>query len=322
MKAAVVASAEAATPEYGDFAEPRVADGYELVELVASGLHQIVRSLAAGRHYGSTQAWPLVPGVDVVARTAGGDLIYTGLVSPPYGTFAERMAVPKKFRVPLPTGADPVKIAGGMNPGLASWLPLKARVREIGSLGSVLVLGATGMTGYLAVQHARLLGADRIVGVGRNAARLARLAPLGAVTVALSGNREADAAAIIDALGGTTPSTVLDFLWGSPAETVFASFERHGLEEDAADIAYTQIGSVAGANAAVPAALLRSRRIRITGSGAGSAQIAEIMAEVPVYMKHIADGNVDVPTRTVPLSSISDGWAAPADGAYRVVVVP
>lgn len=320
MKAAVVTGPDA-TPEYGEFTEPQVDDGYELVELVAAGLHPIVRSLAAGRHYGSTQSWPLVPGVDVVARTSAGDFIFTGFVRPPHGTFAERMAVPKAMRISLPPGADPMKVAGGLNPALASWLPLKARVREIGSLATVLVLGATGMAGYLAVQHARLLGANRVVGVGRNPARLAQAATLGAATIVLSGHREADAAAIVDALGGTTPSIVLDFLWASAAETVFASLARRGLDEDAADIAYTQIGATAGPEAAVPAALLRSRRIRISGSGAGSAKVADILAEVPVYMKLIADGSVDVPTKAVPLSSISETWTASADG-YRVVVVP
>ena len=215
-----------------------------------------------------------------------------------------------------------MKVAGGLNPALASWLPLKARAREVGSLATVLVLGVTGVAGYLAVQHARLLGANRVVGVGRNPARLARAAALGAGAVALSGYREADAAAIVDALGGTTPSIVLDFLWASAAETAFASLARHGLEEDTADIAYVQIGAAAGPEAAVPAALLRSRRIRISGSGAGSAQIADIITEVPVYMQLIADGSVDVPTKKLPLSFISEAWTASAHGTYRIVVVP
>ena len=113
MKAAVVTAPDA-IPEYGEFSDPQVDEGTELVELVAAGLHPIVRSLAAGRHYGSTQSWPLVPGVDVVARTPTGDFIYTGFVRPPHGTFAERMAVPKRMRVSLPPGADPVKVAGGL----------------------------------------------------------------------------------------------------------------------------------------------------------------------------------------------------------------
>jgi NADPH:quinone reductase-like Zn-dependent oxidoreductase len=272
MKAAILRKPDA-VPEYGEFADPGVDEGYELVDLVAAGLHPIVRSLAAGRHYGSTGSWPLIPGVDGVVRTANGELIYTGFVEPPYGTFAARMAVPKQMRITLPSGADPVKIAGGLNPGLSSWLPLQAHVGERGAIGTVLILGATGIAGSLAVQHARLLGASVVVGVGRNPVALRRVAEFGATTVALTGEREADTEALVRALDGAAPSIVLDFLWASPAETAFAALARRGLEEDTANIAYVQIGATAGPDAAVPAALLRSRRIRISGSGAGSAPI-------------------------------------------------
>src|SRR5580698_1198485 len=104
MKAAIIGAPEA-SPEYGEFPEPQVSEGYELVELVATGIHPFVRSVAAGRHYGSTGTWPLIPGVDAVARTVDGDLILTGYVQPPYGTLAERMAIPGSMRVPLPSGA-------------------------------------------------------------------------------------------------------------------------------------------------------------------------------------------------------------------------
>ena len=96
MKAAIV-TAPGTTPEYGEFPEPQVDDGYELVELVAAGLHPIVRSLAAGRHYGSTQSWPLIPGVNVVARTPAGDLIQTGFVRPPHGTSRSEWRYPKRY---------------------------------------------------------------------------------------------------------------------------------------------------------------------------------------------------------------------------------
>src|SRR6516164_6145211 len=142
MKAAILKSRDA-TPEYGDFAEPVVDEGYELVEVVAAGIHPIVRALGAGSHYGSTSTWPLIPGVDAVARTPLGALIYTGFVQPPYGTLAERMAVPRTMRVALPAGSDAVKVAAGVNPGLASWLLLSARTGEVGSLGTVLILGVT-----------------------------------------------------------------------------------------------------------------------------------------------------------------------------------
>jgi D-arabinose 1-dehydrogenase-like Zn-dependent alcohol dehydrogenase len=321
VKAAIVEN-PGATPEYGEFADPPVEDGYELVDLVAAGLHPVVRSLAAGRHYGSTGAWPLIPGVDAVARTASGDLIYTGFVKAPYGTFAERMAVPKKMRLGLPGEADPVKIAAGLNPGLSSWLPLDARAAEIGALDTVLILGVTGMAGLLAVQHAGILGATQVVGAGRNPVALRRAGELGAKSVALTGDRDADAAALVDALNGAAPSIVLDFLWAAVAETAFAALARRGLGEDTANIAYVQIGAMAGPDALVPASLLRSRHIRISGSGAGSASIAEIMRQVPVYMQLIADGKVDVPTKAFTLSSIAEAWTAPTAEPRRAVMVP
>jgi threonine dehydrogenase-like Zn-dependent dehydrogenase len=178
------------------------------------------------------------------------------------------------------------------------------------------------MAGLLAVQHAEILGATRVVGVGRNPVALRRVTELGATSVALSGDREADAAAIVDALNGAAPTIVLDFLWGTAAETTFAAIARRGMGEDSADISYVQIGAMAGPEALVPAALLRSRHIRISGSGAGSASIAEIMKQVPLYMQLIADGKVDVPTKTMPLSSIADAWTGSAAEPCRTVIVP
>jgi NADPH:quinone reductase-like Zn-dependent oxidoreductase len=320
MKAAIITE-PGAVPRYGDFAEPVVSDGRQIVELVAAGIHPVVRSLAHGRHYGSTNAYPLIPGVDAVARTAGGQLVYTGYVAAPYGTIADRMAVPS-FGLPLPAGADPVQIAGGLNPGGASWLPLKSRVAEVGSLGAVVVLGATGMAGLLAVQNARLLGASRVIGAGRSQAGLDRAAAAGATTVQLTGDAEDDAVVLAEELAAGEPGLVLDFIWGTPAEAMFAALSRRGMHEDTADIAYIQIGALAGPTAAVPAALLRSRRIRISGSGAGSVSIDFAMAELPALMQLIADGRLQVPTRTFPLSQVADGWIAASESGSRVVVVP
>jgi NADPH:quinone reductase-like Zn-dependent oxidoreductase len=297
------------------------APGRQIAELVAAGIHPIVRSLAAGRHYGSAVVWPMIPGVDAVARAADGKLVYTGYPQSPYGTLAERMSVPGGL--PLPPAADPVQIAAGLNPGLSSWLPLQARIREAGQPAVVLVLGATGMAGQLAIQNARALGAERVIGAGRSEAGLDRAVDYGAAaTVRLTGDTDSDADALATALDGATPSLVLDYLWGAPAASAFGALVRHGLDEDPADTAYVQIGAMAGSDAAAPAALLRSRRIWISGSGAGSASITEVMAQLPGYMQRIADGTVTVPARVVPLSEVAAGWAAAVHGGDRVVVVP
>ncbi len=268
MKAAIMPSA-GALPVYGDFAEPTAGPGQQVVDLVAAGIHHVTRSVAAGRHYGSAGAYPLVPGLNAVARAADGHLVFTSSAPPPYGTFAERIASPDAMRFPLPDGASPEAVAAGINPGMASWLPLQARLAEAGKLATVLILGVTGLSGFLAAQNARLLGAGRVVGAGRSRPGLDRAAAAGAEPVPLTGDCAADAQALATVLDGDAPGLVLDFVWGSVAETAFAALARSGLGEDAADIKYVQIGALAGAEAAVPSAVLRSRKLTISGSGAG-----------------------------------------------------
>ena len=166
MKAAVL-NGPGEVPEYADFDDPQVPEGYELVEIVAAGIHPVVRSIATGRHYGSTGTWPLVPGVGAVARTAEGALVYTGFVRPPHGTLAERAAVPASMQLSLPPGTAPEPVAAGMNPGMSSWLPLRQRQDETGTLGTVLVLGATGMAGLLGADIPAARGRRRLAGRSR-----------------------------------------------------------------------------------------------------------------------------------------------------------
>jgi NADPH:quinone reductase-like Zn-dependent oxidoreductase len=320
MKAALI-EAPGDGAHYGDFAEPGDQEGRQVVELVAAAIHPVVRSLASGQHYGSSGQWPAIPGVDAVVRSAQGVLAFSGYPQPPYGTLAERISVPSFLWIPLPEGADPARVAGGVNPGMASWLPLQARRTEIGRLDNVLILGVTGMAGLLAVQNARILGATRVTGAGRDVQSLPDAVKTAASSVGLSGDRERDAAAILEALEGSSPDIVLDFLWGAPAESTFEALGRRGLEADRADISYVQIGAVAGSQAAVPAALLRSRKLRITGSGAGSASVTDIIAEIPRYIQLISDGAVDVPVRTFPLSLVSEAWEAAEHGRPRIVVL-
>jgi NADPH:quinone reductase-like Zn-dependent oxidoreductase len=321
MKAAILHSADS-VPVYGDFAEPEAGPGSQIVDLVAAGIHHLTRSVASGRHYSRDGAFPVIPGLNAVARTAGGHLVFTSSAPPPYGTFAERIASPDAMRFPLTDGASPEAVAAGVNPGMASWLPLKARRAQAGKLATVLVLGVTGMSGLLAAQNARLLGAARVVGAGRSQAGLQRAAAAGAETVTLTGDRDADAEALAAALDGDAPGLVLDFVWGPVAETAFQALGRRGFSEDTADISYVQIGALAGAEAAVPSSLLRSRKLAISGSGAGSVSAADIKALIPLYIQLIADGSVQVPFRTFPLSEAAAAWTASADSGPRVVLVP
>jgi len=82
--------------------------------------------------------------------------------------------------VVLPDSTDPVAVAAAMNPAMSSWVALRQRVPfQPGQ--DVLVLGATGSAGQLAVQVARLFGAKNVIAAGRDAGRLAALAALPAL---------------------------------------------------------------------------------------------------------------------------------------------
>jgi NADPH:quinone reductase-like Zn-dependent oxidoreductase len=321
MKAAILRSADG-VPEYGDFDEPAAGPDAEIVELVAAGIHHLTRSTATGRHYSRAAAFPVIPGLNAVARRASGELVFTAGGPPPYGTFAERMASPAGMRFPLPPDADPAAVAAGVNPGMGSWLPLTAHKARVGALGTVLILGITGTAGYLGAQNARLLGATGVVGAGRNEAGLARADALGVRTVPLTGDRQADARALAAALEAEQPDLVLDFVWGSVAETAFSTLGMLTPGQDSGAISYVQIGSLGGAEAAVPSALLRSRPVTISGSGAGSVPGAVIKERIGEYTALIADGSVRVPFRAFPLSDVAEAWAASARSGPRPVLIP
>lgn len=315
MKAAVLDSADA-IPRYTEFENPVAGEHRELMSLVAAGIHPITRAIATGAHYGSDHRWPLIPGVDAVARTQDGTLVYTGWPEHPFGTFAELMATP--MGTPLPDGADPVQVAGGLNPGMSSWLPLLERTKA-DALGTVLIVGATGVAGQLAVQNALALGAEHVIAVGRNESALASVAGANRTTVALVDDAEENTENLRAAIAASRPSTILDFVWGAPAAAVFAALTRSGLDEDGHPIAYIEIGESAGRGAVVPATLLRSTSITISGSGAGSGDVQEIMRQLPVYMQRFADGTVTIPVTPYPLAEVATAWQDTTPGR-RVVV--
>ena len=313
MKAAIIDRA-GADARYGDFPDPEPTEAETLSRVLAAGIHPVVRDLAAHTHYGSEGVYPLVPGVDCVARAEDGVARYAGFIRSPWGTFAERVAT--RMGLPLPEGADPIAIAGALNPGLSSWLPLVARAREVGDLGTVLIVGATGFAGRIAVQSALALGAERVVGVGRDEDRLAEVRRLGGVPVSLADGPDA----VVSAAAGASPSLVLDYLWGSAATMVWDALSGHGMDEDDADILHVEMGTAAGGHAALPGELLRSRRLTVRGSGAGSTPVTEIMAQLPVFMEKVASGQVVAPVEVFPLARVDEAWAY--RGPRRAVVVP
>lgn len=313
MRAAVVDQA-GATPRAGDFPDPEPVEGEEVMDVLAAGIHPVVRALAAGTHYGSTPVYPMVPGVDGVGRGTDGTHRYVASIRAPWGTIAQRVAA--RPGLVTPSDADPAQIAATLNPGMSSWMPLVSRLNDVPELGCVVIVGATGVAGSIAVQSALALGASRVVGVGRDRDRLSRIGDLGAVPVPLDGGADA----LRSALGRSSPALVLDYAWGAAAETVWDALARQGMVDDDADILHVQLGTSSGARAALPGELLRSRRITVRGGGAGSTPVAEIFAQLPVFMERIASGEVAAPVREFSLSQIEQAWAYA--GPERAVIVP
>ena len=281
MKAVVVTGPDLApfTPISPD---PTPGDGFVVADLVAAGIHNIVRSRASGRHYSSTAVWLLIPGIDAVVRTGDGRLVYTATQAVPYGTMAEHIPTSEAFAIAVPEGTDPLAVAAGCNPGLASWMPLRSRrdaLADSGGLATVLVLGVTGMAGRIAVDNALAMGATTVVGVGRNSEVLEELTRTHGPalrTVALTGT-DGDADAIRDALEGQAPTTVIDFLWGPVAEQTFAAVGS----SPTTPLSPHRDRHDGRGRRPVPGALLRSRHYTLSGSGLGSVDVSAIFTGLP-----------------------------------------
>ncbi|HEY1703896.1 MAG TPA: zinc-binding alcohol dehydrogenase family protein [Trebonia sp.] len=319
MKAAVVTS-YGEPPRYADFPLPATLGEHEMiVDVLAAGLHRVVRSRASGAHYSADGTLPFVPGIDGVGRDPGGRLRYFIQQDSTLGTMAEQTVIDTRRSVVLPDGTDPVAVAAAVNPAMSSWLALRYRAGFTAGQ-DVLILGATGSAGRMAVAAAQMQGARRIIAAGRDPQRLAALTEFGAGTrVSLAGSpdeaaeRLASAAADVD--------VVLDYLWGEPAAAAITALIT-ARPDRGKPLSWVQIGSVAGATAAVPSAALRSAKFRITGSGIGSVTAPEIIAELPGLAAAITSGSLRAEARPVPLADVESAWTEPADTIRRTVITP
>jgi NADPH:quinone reductase-like Zn-dependent oxidoreductase len=315
MHAAVVRSFDQ-SPRYEEFATPEPADGQVVVDMLAAGLHPRVRSGANGTHYTSDGRLPMIPGVDGVARLADGRSAYFVADDDAPGTMAEQALLDPRRAVPLPEGADPVIIAAAMNPAMSSWVALRRRITfQPGQ--SVLVLGATGNAGQMAVQIARHLGAAGIVAAGRDPRRLDLLTDLGATsTVSLAG----DPAESADKLGEAAADVdvVIDYTWGAPTQQAIPALLTRRTER-AKPLDWIQIGSMAGSEITLPSFVLRAANLRIMGSGQGSLTAAGIIAELPSLIDQFVAGKLTADAFPVPLAEVESVWDVPTKPGQRVV---
>lgn len=301
-------------PEAGEAPDPSPGDGEALVQVLASPLNPIDIAVGAGRFYGGHPELPYIPGCECVGRLESGELVWAhggGLGVKRDGGLAEKLAAPRAALVSVPDGVEPA-LAGAVGiAGLAGWLPVawRAPVRE-GE--TVLVLGATGTVGLVAVQGARLLGAGRVVAAGRNEEALARAAESGAdATVRLGGDD--DAAALREACGGEGPSLVIDPLWGPPLVAA--------LEAAAPGARVVNIGQSAGPEAAITSAAVRGKQLEILGYSNFAVPEDVLEREYRALAERAAAGEVRLELDEVPLADVAEAWRRQSEGAGRKVVV-
>jgi len=318
MHAAVVKSFDS-PPRYESFETPSPQGEHEvLVDVLAAGLHPRVRSGASGSHYTSAGRLPLIPGIDGVGRLPNGERIYFVAPDEAFGTMAEKAVADVRRSVPLPDWADAVTVAAAMNPAMSSWVALRRRVKlEPGQ--DVLVLGATGNAGQMAIQIAKRLGARHVIGAGRDLERLREARALGAdEVVSMSDDAKASAAAVADV--ASEVDLVIDYLWGKPAqETIPALLTKRSDRSRALD--WIQIGSVAGPTIELPSVALRSANFRLQGNGQGAVSLRGYLAELPSLIEEIAAGHLKVSTVAVPLREVEAAWTTPVAPGHRAVIV-
>jgi NADPH2:quinone reductase len=230
---------------------------------------------------------------------------------------AERTVVSPKFCFPIPAEVDDSTAAAVFNPGLSAWGSLVWRA-QFAAGETVLILGATGVTGKLAIQIAKIFGAKRVIAAGRNQQVLDTLPSLGADATIRFDDAKFAAVCAEEAI-----DVVLDYVWGAPTEALLAAITRKDLNAaDSRRIRLVQIGEGAGATISVAAATLRSSRLEILGAGTGSAPPLEKWAQARgELMSLVAAGKLRIDVERMPLAEIEKAWHRDAAGR-RVVIIP
>jgi NADPH:quinone reductase len=317
MRAAVI-SELGQPPEVAEVPEPVAGAGEVVLDVAASALNPIDIAVGAGRFYAGHPDLPYVAGAEAVGRVAGdGALVWSaggGLGVARNGALAERAAVPETTLAPIPEGADAeLAVALGIA-GIAGWLPLAWRAPAHAG-ETVLILGATGTAGLVAVQAARLLGAGRVVAAGRNAGRLERAAAAGAdETVIIDDTREL-AHSLRRACGGEGPTLVFDPLWGQPVAAA--------VEAAAPGARIVHVGQSAGPEATLRSGFVRGKQLDILGFSNFAAPREVIRAEYGRLVEHALAGDVVIDVERVTLDDVAQAWqrqAAAPDA--KLVVVP
>ncbi|MGB2669958.1 MAG: zinc-binding alcohol dehydrogenase family protein [Candidatus Acidiferrum sp.] len=320
MKAAVLHEL-GKPPRFEDFAEPEAGKDEAIVRVRSASLKAVDRQLASGSHFASPREFPVICGTDGVGLLADGTRVFFGGPRRPYGAMAQRTVAPAAFCFPVPDALDDATAAALPNPGVSALLTLQQRAKvAVGE--KVLILGATGVTGKLAVQIAKLLGAGRVIASGRNPHALEKLRELGAdATIQLNQPDDELRKAFAQEAGDEGFRLVIDYVWGRPTEILLAAITRSEFAPIHAETRLVQVGESAAPTISLPAAVLRSTALTILGT-AGIPARDVLFAAMKQVLDWGAKGALQIETESVPLSDIEQVWQRPETGGRRLVVNP
>lgn len=324
MKAAVV-TAPGQSPIYADFPEPPASEGMQSITVTASALSPLSKSRSSGAHYSASGIFPAVAGVDGVGRTVSGQRVYFAMPETPYGALAEFALARPERCIPLPDSLDDITAAALANPGMSSWAALVERA-HIQPGETVLINGATGSAGRLAIQLAKYLGAGKVIATGRNPDELQQLSAFGAdITIPFQldaahpeGAQQYEEALIHEFANGI--DIVLDYLWGESAHTILIAIAK--AVDDGHPVRFVQIGEAGGQSSIqLPAAVLRSSSIQLMGSGLRSVPYAKLLASIRGVFAAAVPAKLKIEVQTMPLAAIAEAWTAPAKPRI-VITIP
>lgn len=321
MKAAVMYR-KTDKPQYADVDEPVIQNEDEiLIRMKAAAIKHLDRSIASGGHYSSEEKpHARVIGGDGVGVLENGKRVFAIGVS---GTVAEKATIAKERMVLLPDGIDDITAAALPNAVIGSAMALRFRA-DMKKGETVLINGATGFTGRMAVQVAKHYGAKKIIVTGRNEQSLQVLLLLGADEIVSVKQSDEDFIKQIKAIHESTPiDVILDYLWGHTAELILSCLKGTGSFTH--KTRFVSIGSVTGDIVQLSAQNLRSVDLHLTGSGLGSwtrDQTKTLLSHIlPEMFNLAANGKLIVDTVTVELKDIESIWNKDVSDGKRLVVL-
>ncbi len=311
MKAAVLHE-HGAAPRLDDFEDPVPSDGYAVAEVGAAGINHLDLLKASGGFYTGPPPLPSVVGSDGVGRLADGRRVFFDATVAPHGAMAERTLVREEALLDVPEGVPDELAAALGNSGLGAWLALEWRA-GVRAGETVLVLGATGAMGNIAVQAAKVLGAGRVVAAARAGERLQRTLERGADAVVELDTESDLAAALQEATGGA--DVIVDPLWGHPGLAAMEA-AAHGAR-------HVEMGQMAGTTLELPAPLVRGKALNVLGFAFFHAPLEVRRDAYAKLMDLAARRELQMDIESVPLSGVRDAWERQREGPHtKLVVVP